>query len=278
MKKNFLLMMSLLCLTCAAMAQESALPPAGFDALRTGIVHGHLDTISYDSKTVGSTRHAIVYLPPGYSKTKKYPVLYLLHGIGGDEYEWLRNGHPDHILDNLYADKKLASMIVILPNGRAMTDDRATGNVMAADKVAAFAKFERDLLDDLIPYVEQNYAVRTDRVSRAIAGLSMGGGQSLNFGLGNLDKFAWIGGFSSAPNTRQPEALIPDVNAARKNIHLLWVSCGTEDSLLPISERTAAYLNKNSIPYVYYKAPGKHDFQVWKKDLYNFSQLLFKTR
>lgn len=278
MKKQLLLIMGLFCLTNAVMAQYSKLPIEGFDVERAGIAYGHLDTISYESKTVGSTRQAVVYLPPGFSKAKKYPVLYLLHGIGGDEFEWLRNGHPQHILDNLYADKKIAPMIVVLPNGRAMTDDRPTGNIMAADKVAAFARFERDLLDDLIPYVEQHYPVIKDRNSRGIAGLSMGGGQALNFGLGNLDKFAWIGGFSSAPNTKQPEVLIPDVIAAQKQIRLLWVSCGTEDNLLPISERTDAYLTKNSIPHVYYKAPGKHDFQFWKKDLYNFSQLVFKTK
>jgi len=276
MKKLILLLIIQLSLVKTIYAQQPGLPPEGFDVFRVEIQHGNLDTISYISKTVGTTRRAIVYLPPGYSQQKKYPVLYLLHGIGGDEYEWLRNGNPERILDNLYADKKLAPMIVVLPNGRAMTDDRPTGNVMAADKVAAFATFEKDLLNDLIPFIEQRYSVIKDRKQRAIAGLSMGGGQSLNFGLGNLDKFAWVGGFSSAPNTKQPEALVPDVNAAQKNLRLLWISCGTEDNLIHISERTAAYLAKNSITHIYYKAPGKHDFLVWKKDLYNFSQLLFK--
>ncbi len=257
-------------------AQQPGLPPDGFDALRSGIAHGRLDTISYQSKTVGTIRKAVVYLPAGYSTQKKYPILYLLHGIGGDEYEWLRNAHPERILDNLQADKKLMPMIVVMPNGRAMADDRPTGNVMAADKVAAFSTFEKDLLNDLIPFVEQQYSVLKDRSNRAIGGLSMGGGQALNFGLGNLDKFAWVGGFSSAPNTKQPELLVPDPASAQKNLRLLWISCGTEDNLLPISERTAAYLDKNNVKHIYYKAAGKHDFQVWKKDLYNFSQLLFK--
>jgi enterochelin esterase-like enzyme len=276
MKKLILLFALLLSYAGAIYAQQPGLPPEGFDVLKNGIEHGHLDTISYESKTVGTARRAVVYLPPGYSQQKRYPVLYLLHGIGGDEYEWLRNGNPERILDNLYADKKLTPMIVVLPNGRAMADDRPTGNIMAADKVAAFATFEKDLLNDLIPFIEQRYAVLKDRKHRGIAGLSMGGGQALNFGLGNLDKFAWVGGFSSAPNTKQPEALVPDIDAAKKNLRLLWISCGTEDNLIPISERTTAYLMKNNITHVYYKAPGKHDFQVWKKDLYNFSQLLFK--
>jgi len=178
--------------------------PAGFDSLRTGIAHGKIDTISYFSKTVGKNRRAIIYTPPAYSKSKKYPVLYLLHGIGGDEKEWLNGGHPQVILDNLYAENKIEPMIVVMPNGRATKDDSAKGNIMAPDKVQAFATFEKDLLGDLIPFIEKKYPVIKDREHRAIAGLSMGGGQSLNFGLGNLDQFAWIGGFSSAPNTKPP--------------------------------------------------------------------------
>ncbi|WP_457289223.1 alpha/beta hydrolase [Pedobacter sp. UYP24] len=196
----------LLCYGLACLAQQSAgTAPSGFDTYIDGIPHGRIDTISYASKTVGANRKVVVYLPPGYNVKKKYPVLYLLHGIGGDEYEWLNNGKPQNILDQLYNQKKLKPMIVVLPNGRAMSDDRATGNIMAADKIEAFSRFEHDLLDDLIPFVEQKYSALTSRENRAIAGLSMGGGQALNFGLGNLDKFAWIGGFSSAPNTHSPD-------------------------------------------------------------------------
>ncbi|HVK46663.1 MAG TPA: alpha/beta hydrolase-fold protein, partial [Pseudobacter sp.] len=126
--------------------------PAGFDVEKSGIPHGKIDTVSYNSKTVGTVRKAIVYTPPGFSTRNKYAVLYLLHGIGGDEKEWLNNGKPQVILDNLYAEGKLAPMIVVMPNGRAMKDDRASGNIMAPDKVQAFATFEQDLLNDLIPF------------------------------------------------------------------------------------------------------------------------------
>lgn len=250
--------------------------PEGFDALRTDIPHGKIDTISYTSKTVGTTRRALVYTPPGYSKKNKYPVLYLLHGIGGDEKEWLNGGSPQVILDNLYAENKVAPMIVVMPNGRAMKDDRATGNIMAPDKIQAFATFEQDLLHDLIPFVEKKYPVSTDRDKRAIAGLSMGGGQSLNFGLGNLDRFAWVGGFSSAPNTKSPESLIPDPELAKKQLKLLWISCGDDDNLISFSKRTHDYLYENKVPHVYYIEPGIHDFKVWKNGLYMFSQFLFK--
>lgn len=248
----------------------------GFDKVRAGIAHGNIDTISYASKTVGVKRKALLYTPPGFSKNKKYPVLYLLHGIGGDPNEWLYGGNPQVILDNLYADGKIVPMIVVMPNGRAMKDDRPVGNVFDSAKVQAFATFEKDLLNDLVPYIEKTYPVLKDRESRAIAGLSMGGGQSLNFGLGNLDKFAWIGGFSSAPNTKRPEELVPDVARAKQQLKLLWISCGDSDRLITFSKRTHDYLEKNKVPHIYYIEPGVHDFKVWKNGLYMFSQLLFK--
>ena len=116
----------------------------------------------------------------------------------------------------------------------------------------------------------------TDRENRAIAGLSMGGGQSLNFGLGNLDKFAWVGGFSSAPNTKQPQELVPNPEETKKKLKLLWISCGDADGLIGFSKRTHEYLLKNNVPHIYYIEPGVHDFKVWKNGLYMFSQFLFK--
>jgi len=248
----------------------------GFDVENVTIPHGKIDTISYHSKTVGNIRKAVTYIPPGYSKHTKYPVLYLLHGIGGDEKEWLNGGKPQVILDNLYATGKLEPMIVVMPNGRAMKDDRPVGNIMSKDKVEAFSTFEKDLLNDLIPAVEKQYSVYKDREHRAIAGLSMGGGQSLNFGLGNLDKFAWVAGFSSAPNTKTPSQLVPDPKKTREMLKLLFISCGASDNLINYSKRTHDYLVQNQIPHIYFVEPGVHDFKVWKNGLYIFSQLLFK--
>ena len=135
-------------------------------------------------------------------------MLYLLHGIGGDETEWQRFAKPNVLLDNLLAEGKVTPMIVVMPNGRAQKNDRAEGNVFAA--APAFAAFEQDLLKDVIPTIEARYSVQADREHRALAGLSMGGGQSLNFGLAHLDTFAWVGGFSSAPNTKPAAELVPD--------------------------------------------------------------------
>lgn len=251
--------------------------PQGYDISRTDILKGKIDTFYYVSKTVGSKRKALIYTPPGFSVSEKYPVLYLLHGIGGDEKEWLNGGQPQVIFDNLYAEGKIEPMIVVMPNGRAMKDDRPVGNIFDSVKVQAFATFEFDLINDLIPFIEKNFPVISDREHRAIAGLSMGGGQSLNFGLANLDKFAWIGGFSSAPNTKKPEDLIPDPEKVKNELKLLWISCGDKDRLITISQRTHDFLSENDVPHYYHIMPdGFHDFKVWKESLYLFAKLLFK--
>ena len=279
MSRSILLISVLVIISLFTQAQNNMVKqaPRGFDSLRAVIANGKIDTIIYGSKTVGTKRRALIYTPPGFSKKKKYPVFYLLHGIGGDEKEWLNGGNPQVILDNLYAENKIEPMIVVLPNGRAMKDDRAVGNIFDTAKVQAFATFEKDLLNDLIPFIEKKYPVFSDREHRAIAGLSMGGGQSLNFGLGNLDKFAWIGGFSSAPNTKPPQELVPDPAKAIEQLKLLWISCGASDGLISFSYRTHDYLVKNNVPHIYYIEPGVHDFKVWKNGLYMFSQLIFKS-
>lgn len=261
----------------SSFSQEKVMPAeAGFDVVQTNIPHGKIDTLTYKSETVGAMRKTLVYTPPTYDINKKYPVLYLLHGIGGDEKEWFLNGHPEVILDNLYAQGRIEPMIVVLPNGRAMKNDRAEGNIYGMDKVMAFATFEKDLLNDLIPFIEKEFSVLADREHRAIAGLSMGGGQSLNFGLGNLDKFAWVGGFSSAPNTKQPAELLPNPEQAKKQLKLLWLSCGDKDGLIGISNGVHDYMNKNNVPHVYFIDHGYHDFNVWKNGLFMYSQMLFK--
>lgn len=249
--------------------------PKGYDMDDLNISHGTIETVEYKSTTVGTIRKATIYLPPKYNPKKKYPVFYLLHGIGGDEKEWLEGGAPNVIMDNLIAKGNAKEMIIVMPNGRAQEDDRPVGNVYLGS--AAFANFEFDLLNDLIPFIEGKYKVYTDRKHRAIAGLSMGGGQSLNFGLGHMDKFAYVGGFSSAPNTKMPEELIPDVNKFRKQNSLLWMVCGTADNLMYNSSRLKAFCDEKGLPCTCIAYPdGKHDFVVWRYGLYNFAQLIFK--
>lgn len=248
--------------------------PTGFDVLRENIPHGKTDTIHYFSKSVGNERKMLVYTPPDYSPKKTYPVLYLMHGIGGDEKEWYKYTAPDAILDNLYAEGKIVPMIVVFPNGRAQPDDRPIGNIYAS--FPAFAKFDKDLFSSIIPYMEANYPVRKDADGRAIAGYSMGGGQALNIGLTHLDSIAWIGGFSSAPDTKKPQELVPNSTETAKNIKLLYISCGNQDGLIFISQAMHNYLKQKNVPHIWQVDTGNHSMTVWSNDLYLFSQLIFR--
>jgi enterochelin esterase family protein len=259
--------------------------PEGFDKVREGIAHGTLERVDYDSKTVGITRWMEVYTPPGYSKDKKYAVLFLLHGIGGNENrEWTRGGAANVIIDNLIADKKMEPMIVVLPNGNATTNtaNAGRGGFGGDGDPAALAgdgwgkNFESDLIKDIIPFIESHYSVYADREHRAVAGLSMGGGQSLDFGLGNLDTFAYVGGFSSAPNTRMPEVLIPDPAKAANMLKVLWISCGNKDGLMSFSLRTHVYCKEKNVPHIWHVDDNGHDFNHWKNSLYWFAQQLFR--
>jgi enterochelin esterase-like enzyme len=298
----------------------------GFDARRDTVARGRVERIEFDSSVTGNKRPAMVYTPPGYSTARRYPVLYLLHGIGGNENHWTQFGAADAILDNLIADGKALPMIVVMPNGRASNEpstafggargargggrggattgagrgapaagppgggaagggapDGARGGAAGGGRGAgmgvefeAYAAFERELLKDLIPFIEARYSVNSDRTQRALAGLSMGGGQSLNFGLANLDSFAWVGGFSSAPNTQQPAQLAANPAALKERLKLLWISCGNEDSLFNISEGLHNYLAERNVPHAWHIDAGAHTFPVWKNDLYHMAALLFR--
>jgi enterochelin esterase-like enzyme len=239
--------------------------PAGFDQKRDKIERGKVETVEYDSKTVGEKRKMTVYLPPGFSKDAKYPVFYLLHGAGDDETGWQKKGSADVILDNLYADKKLVPMIVVMPNGFAKGPGGGKNS-----------GFEDDLIKDIIPTIESRYPVLADRDHRALAGLSMGAGQSLNIGLKHLDKFAWIGAFSGGG--AKAIALIPDADLARKQLRLLWVSCGDTDKILKGSEAFHTALDEKKIPHVWHMDKGGHTWPVWKNDLYLMSQMLFRDK
>jgi putative heme-binding domain-containing protein len=246
--------------------KEQPAAPKGFDSKRADIKRGKVETIEYDSKAVDGKRKAVVYTPPGYSKDTKYPVFYLLHGAGDDETGWTRKGSAAVILDNLYADKKLVPMIVVMPNGFA----RAPGG-------GRNSAFEDDLLKDLIPYIESHYSAMTGPANRAIAGLSMGGGQALRIGLKNIDMFAWVGGFSSALFGRQGDILKEPAELS-KRLRLLWVSCGDKDRLMDASKSFHAALDAKKVAHVWHVDSGGHTWPVWKNDLYLLSQMLFRPK
>jgi enterochelin esterase-like enzyme len=253
-------------------------PPAGFADPRAGVAPGRIEELSYASGVTGTQRLAVVYLPPGYSAQKRYPVLYLLHGIGGNQHEWQGYVRANTVLDNLIADGKALPMIVVMPNGRALPDDSSppADRVFTAENAAGFAKFERDLIEFLIPAVDAKYPTLADRQHRALAGLSMGGGQSLNFGLAHLDTFASVGGFSSAPNTKPAAELLPDPAAARRQLALLYLSCGNKDGLINVSQTVHRALKERGISHLWNVDESSHDRESWAENLFHFSQRLFR--
>jgi enterochelin esterase-like enzyme len=260
-------------------------PPAGFNVQRNNIPHGKLTVVQYDSKTLGKRREMSVYTPPGYSSDKKYPVLYLLHGLGEDYRQWIEWCQADNIADNLIADGKIQPVIMVFPNCDSkltVTDTSTASRSGRVDGFKGYGKpFEEDLLKDIIPYIDSHYSTIGDREHRAIAGLSMGGGQSLNIGLYNLGTFAYIGGFSSAPNTNMVGGMytdvkfVPDIKTAKEKLKLLWVACGNKDGLWGISEKAHQYLKETGIPHVWSVDTNGHDNTEWDRNLYLFCQHIF---
>ena len=252
--------------------------PAGFDQSPTNGIAGRIEVFEYDSTVTGARRKAVVYLPPQYSPDKKYPVLYLLHGIAGNEWEWMGYVHADAVVDNLIIADKAVPMIIVMPNGRALADDRvpAPDKIYSPENAGGFAKFERDLLDCLIPAIQAKYSASTNREQRALAGLSMGGGQSINCGLAHLDTFAWVGGFSAAPNRKPMDELIPSPDAVNKQLKLLYLSCGNKDGLISGSQSFHVYLKQHNIPHIWNVDDHTHDRETWASNLHHFAQRIFR--
>ena len=250
-------------------------PPEGFNVAREHVPHGEVKVVEYDSKTLGLRRMLRVYTPPGYTPDRKYPVLYLHHGLGNTSTEWTQRARAPIIIDNLLADKKIQQpFIIVFPSGNAtatMADEKQGDRTQQSYGTP----YHDDLLKEIIPFVESHYSVYTDRNHRAIAGMSMGSGQTLNIGLTNLDKFAWIAAVAAAPNTRPAAELIPDP-AALKQLKLLWVSVGNRDNLLRVSKGLHDYLTEKRVPHVWRVDTNGHDTGAMMSSLYHFAQKLFK--
>lgn len=256
-------------------------PPPGFadpDPALPDSQRGQLVEFSYDSAAVQARRTALVYLPAGYTPQRRWPVLYLLHGIGGNPQEWTGYVRATPILDRLIATGQAQPMIVVLPNGRARPDDRPPppAQTFTAEHIAAFARFEADLLQSLVPAIDARYATRAEPRQRAIAGLSMGGGQALNFGLAHPEAFGWVGGFSSAPNTRPARDLLQDPAAAKRQFQLIYLSCGNRDGLMNISQAMHRELQALGIAHVWHVDGYGHDRDSWAENLHHFAKRLFR--
>jgi len=238
------------------------------------VPHGTIHLHKYPSKSLGVTRGLYIYTPPGYktSKNVKYPVLYLLHGMGDTEDAWTGIGRANFIMDNLLAAKKARPMVIVMPYGHtpsAPPDMRSIGN---------YGAFEKDLIKDVIPYVQKNYHVSKDQKDRAIVGLSMGGGQSLTIGLGNIELFGWVGAFSSAvPRDPKLNELLSNAIAKNDKLNLLWIGCGKKDFLFQANRKLIERLNTDNIKHVAHITEGGHEWRLWRIYLNELVPLLFKA-
>ena len=248
--------------------------PEGFNVAREGIPHGEVSIVEYDSKSLGLRRLLRVYTPPNYGADRRYPVLYLHHGLGNTSTEWTQRARAPIIIDNLVADRKIQPFIIVFPSGNATA---VPGDEKQGDRTQAAygTPYHKDLLEDIIPFVESRYSVHADRNHRAIAGMSMGSGQTLNIGLSHLDLFAWIASVAAAPNTKPPAELVPDP-AALKSLKLLWLSVGNHDNLLRVSRGVHDYLKEKGVSHIWRLDTNGHDTGEMSNSLYHFAQKLFK--
>jgi len=243
-----------------------------------GEVHHHF----YKSGVVGDDRGFFVYTPPGYDSRGKqtYPVLYLLHGFSDDANAWTAVGRANVILDNLIAQGKAKPMIVVMPLGYGAPEVLLPNSGVFRDRALTernFDKFREALLKEVIPRVEGAYLVTKDRNARAIAGLSMGGAESLLTGLNTLKQFAWIGAFSSGGITEEFDKEFPALDSkAAPQPRLLWIACGTDDRLIEINRKFRAFLASKKIQHADIETPGAHTWLVWRRNLTDFSSLLFR--
>ena len=241
-----------------------------------GVVHHHF----YRSGVVGDDRDFYVYTPPGYDPhaKKPYPVLYLLHGYSDDATGWTAVGRANVIMDNLIAQGKAQPMLVVMPLGYGASEILSRGFASFAQyRLPNMQKFREALLNEVIPQVEKVYHASTDRNSRAIAGLSMGGAESLFTGLNSLDHFGWVGAFSSGGLGEDLNAEFPGLDSkANDQLHLLWVACGTDDRLIEPNRKFREWLDSKNIHHTNIETPGAHTWMVWRRNLSNFAPLLFQ--
>lgn len=242
------------------------------------VAHGTVHTHWYDSKISGARRRLHVYTPAGYetSAAEKYPVLYLLHGSGDNDSHWTLLGQANVIADNLIADGKAVPMIIVMPDGHVLP---RTDKPTDAERLQQRTAFGSDLLEHVVPLVERTYRVQAQPASRAIAGLSMGGGQALSVGLPNSDSFAYIGAFSSGiARGADPlsTALKERAEAINREVKLLWVAIGKDDFLIEPNRKFDAELTALGIKHEYHETEGAHRWSVWRRYLGEFLPRCFK--
>jgi len=239
--------------------------------------NGKLTEKSYYSNTTNAKRKCIVYTPPGYDPNDTYPVMYLLHGIGGDHKEWQNNGTPKEILNKLINAGEAKPMIVVMPNIRAMNPDSVPSNQFSPEVINAFHNFKNDLNNDLMPFIKQNYNVYDDRDNTAIAGLSMGGMETIHILVTMPELARYYGAFSASPGF--PTEITPDKmtlpDEYKDNTYIMGI-CGLQDDIaLETSRSYNQQLENNGIQTIYDTMPGGHGWDVWKEGLNRFAKSIF---
>jgi enterochelin esterase-like enzyme len=247
------------------------------------VPHGEIHHHFYKSAVCDDRRDFYVYTPPGYDPTGKttYPVLYLLHGYSDDASGWSAVGHMNVILDNLIAQGKAKPMIVVMPLGYGTMEiiRQGWGEHSADVRDKNLSNFSQALLTEVMPKVEAEYRIKTDRESRAIVGLSMGGSESLLTGLNHLDKFAWVGSFSAGGMPDEFEKDFPKLDAAaNQQLKLLWIACGTEDHLITVNRNLREWLKTKGVQHVDIETPGMHTWMVWRRNLTDYASLIFQGK
>ena len=268
---------------------EIPAPDQDFYAMKN-VPHGQVSVKLYFSKITESWRRCFVYTPPEYEKNTKtrYPVLYLQHGSFEDETGWSAQGKANLILDNLIAEKKAIPMIIVMDNGYAFQANKDADNNEQAKKLALKWVFEEVMMNEIIPMIDASYRTRADRENRAIAGLSMGANQCIRIYMNNMDKFSHIAGFSGTPNYPNADDIDPksfldgkfsDAQAINKLTKVFWLGLGTKEPK-PFPGSVGAFramFDKMGIKYTYYESPGTaHEWLTWRRDLYQFTALIFK--
>jgi enterochelin esterase family protein len=253
-------------------------PGAAFSEYSPDVPHGVVGVLYYNSRAIGGLRRMHIYTPPGYENgTGRLPVLYLLHGAGGTDDSWSVTGRAGAILDNLIAAHKAVPMIVVMPAGHVSRDFR-TGS--GAGNIGHDA-FNKDLVEDIVPYVDSHYRTLTDRDHRALAGLSMGGMQTLAVSLRDSRDFGWVGVFSSGwlPNAMKEaqDVDLAEYRASGKPFHLYWFAIGEDDFLLDYCHQTVAMLNKAGIQTIMHESSGYHTWSNWRDYLNLFAPMLFQA-
>lgn len=258
-------------------SQSWRVSPEELDALcqsNADIPHGTIHTETFVCKTTGITKKCCVWTPPGYEKSEqKYPVLYLLHGIGDDETGWRVKGSADNILDNSLAKGRLKPMIVVMPNGFVSGEkpsEQVEGGGIPWKQMPGSQKFDDYFIKDVMRVVEAKYRIKSDREHRAIAGLSMGGGQSLEVGLNHLDLFSSIGNFSGAvhrTNMVEKYPVLKDAKTLNAKLKVFYHACGKSDFLYEANRKLVDDLTKGGVRHIYREMEGAHIWPIWKQSL-----------